>query len=145
MAFAATKRYVTGYWASYQQWRKLGAQVRGGERGSLIIFYKDLEDDPENQTGTDGDRPRFVIRSSHVFNAEQVDGWEFPQNPRASQVEIDEQIEGFVRATKADTGRSWRRGGLTLQGTWNTRPHNAQAPTVSRALAAPGIRTAAHR
>jgi antirestriction protein ArdC len=42
-AQAATKCYVTGYWASYQQWRKLGAQVRGGERGSLIIFYKKLE------------------------------------------------------------------------------------------------------
>jgi len=39
---------------------------------------------------------------SHVFNAEQVDCWEFPQNPRGSQVEIDEQIDAFVRATKAD-------------------------------------------
>ena len=39
----ATKCYVIGYWVSYQQWCKLGAQVRGGERGSLIIFYKKLE------------------------------------------------------------------------------------------------------
>jgi antirestriction protein ArdC len=101
-AQAVTKQYVTGHWASYQQWRKLGAQVRGGERGSLIIFYKDLECDPGDQADTDADRPRFVIRSSHVFNAEQVDGWEFPQSPRSSQVEIDEQIDAFVSATKAD-------------------------------------------
>jgi antirestriction protein ArdC len=101
-AQAVTKRYVTGYWASYQQWRKLGAQVRGGEHGSLIVFYKELEGDPSNQTDAKVDRPRFVVRSSHVFNAEQVDGWEFPQNPRASQVEIDGQIDAFVRATRAD-------------------------------------------
>ena len=101
-AQAMSKQYVTGHWASYQQWRKLGAQVRAGERGSLVIFYKDFESDPGDQTNADADRPRFVIRSSHVFNADQVDGWEFPQNPRASQVEIDEMIEAFVYATKAD-------------------------------------------
>jgi antirestriction protein ArdC len=101
-AQAVAKRYITGYWASYKQWQKLGAQERSGERGSTIIFYKDLVSDPGDQTNADADRPRFVIRSSHVFNAEQVDGWEFPQNPRASQVEIDERIDAFVRATKAN-------------------------------------------
>jgi len=101
-AQAVAKLYITGYWASYKQWQKLGAQVRSGERGSTIIFYKELGNDIAEQTNADADRPRFVIRSSHVFNAEQVDGWEFPQSPRASQVEIDEQIDAFVRATKAD-------------------------------------------
>jgi antirestriction protein ArdC len=38
-----------------------------------------------------------------VFNAAQVEGWDHPQPPaRPSQVELDEQIEAFVRATKAD-------------------------------------------
>jgi antirestriction protein ArdC len=37
-AESATKLYPSGYWASYQQWRQLRAQVRKGERGSLIIF-----------------------------------------------------------------------------------------------------------
>jgi antirestriction protein ArdC len=101
-AQAVAKRYITGYWASYKQWQMLGAQVRSGERGSSIIFYKDLVSNPGDQTNADVDRPRFVIRSSHVFNAEQVDGWEFPQSPRQSQVEIDEQIDAFVCATKAD-------------------------------------------
>jgi antirestriction protein ArdC len=100
-AQAATRRYITGYWASYHQWRKLGAQVRGGERGSLIIFYKKLESDEPDETGGD-EVPRFVIRSSHVFNAEQVDGWELPQPTRLSQVEKNAQIEAFVQATKAD-------------------------------------------
>jgi antirestriction protein ArdC len=100
-AQAATRRYITGYWASYQQWRKLGARVRGGERGSLIIFYKELERAEHRETGDD-EGPRFVIRSSHVFNAEQVDGWELPHPKRLSQVETNAQVEAVVRATKAD-------------------------------------------
>jgi antirestriction protein ArdC len=101
-AQAAMKRYISGYWASYQQWRKLGAQVRGGERSSLVIFYKRLEEAPSGDTSDQTELSRFVIRSSHVFNADQVDGWQIPQPTRPSQVEIDEQIEAFVNATKAD-------------------------------------------
>ncbi len=107
-AQAATRRYITGYWASYHQWRKLGAQVRGGECGSLIIFYKKLEPNEPSETGDD-EGPRYVIRSSHVFNAEQVDGWALPQTKRQSQVETNAQIEAFVQATKAEV----RHGAIT--------------------------------
>jgi antirestriction protein ArdC len=101
-AQAATRRYITGYWASYHQWRKLGAQVRGGERGSLIIFYKKLERRESDETGTENEAHRFVIRSSLVFNAEQVDGWVLPQPNRLSHVERNAQVEAFVEATKAE-------------------------------------------
>lgn len=101
-AQAAMKHYISGYWASYQQWRKLGAQVRGGERGSLVIFYKKLEEAMAGETSDQTELSRFVIRSSHVFNADQVEGWQIPQPSRLSQVEINEQIEAFVSATKAD-------------------------------------------
>lgn len=100
-AQAATRRYITGYWASYQQWRKLGAQVRGGELGSLIIFYKKLESNEPSLTG-DEEAPRLVVRSSHVFNAEQVDGWVLSQPKLQSQVETNAKIEAFVQATRAD-------------------------------------------
>jgi antirestriction protein ArdC len=119
-AQAATKRYVTGYWASYQQWRKLGAQVRGGERGSLIIFYKKLE--PSNETDADTEAPRFVARASHVFNVEQVDGWEIPRRKRSSEVETNEQIEAFVRATKADVRHGSSRACYHRQGDYIEMP-----------------------
>jgi antirestriction protein ArdC len=105
-AQAATKLYHSGYWASYEQWRKLGAQVRKGERGSLIIFYKKLDTEPPEDTA---DAPRFVIRASNVFNAAQVEGWEHPVTAFVSQVQTDAQIEAFVRATKAEV----RQGGHT--------------------------------
>jgi antirestriction protein ArdC len=107
-AQAMNKRLMSGYWASYQQWRKLGAQVRGGERGSMIVFYKKLDGEPENGLADEAAAPRFVIRYSHVFNAAQVEGWEHPVANRVSEVETNAQIEAFVQATKADV----RHGGI---------------------------------
>ncbi len=101
-AQAATKLYPSGYWASYEQWRKLGAQVRKGERGSVIIFYKKLDGDEEPEAD-EADAPRIVLRHSYVFNFAQVEGWELPEAAtRVSQVVPNEQIAAFVEATRAD-------------------------------------------
>src|SRR5262249_24931552 len=43
---AGVKGYVSGFWASYHQWQSLGAQVRKGEQGSIIVFYKRIEARP---------------------------------------------------------------------------------------------------
>jgi antirestriction protein ArdC len=101
-AQAATKLYPSGYWASYEQWRKLGAQVRKGERGSLVVFYKKLDGEGEPEAD-EVDAPRIVLRHSHVFNFAQVDGWELPDcAKRPSQVDQNEQVAAFIAATKAD-------------------------------------------
>jgi len=100
---ATVKRYISGYWASYRQWQTLGAQVRNGERGSQIVFYKKLEakEDGGNDE-TNEDAPRFVARVSHVFNAEQVDGWQHPAANPWSDVAVNEQVAAFIQATGAD-------------------------------------------
>ena len=38
--------YGDSRWATYRQWAEAGAQVRKGERSSLIVFYKDPRVDP---------------------------------------------------------------------------------------------------
>ena len=105
---ALSKRYISGYWASYKQWQALGAQVRKGERGSIIVFYKHLDQPELNNRGEEPDDEagkgyRFVARASHVFNSEQVDGWQLPI-PTAvkSQVVINEEIAAFIQAVGAD-------------------------------------------
>ena len=74
---AQAHAYAEARWATYRQWAALGAQVRKGERGTLVLFYKDLP----REEATDARRsnveqfPRgFVARASFVFNAAQVDG-----------------------------------------------------------------------
>lgn len=105
-ADGAAKGYVTGYWASYRQWQQLGAQVRRNERGAIVVFFKEVTRELEND-----DQPEIrhiVARTYRAFNAHQVDGWTFPIPKRMSAVELNQRIDGFVEATKAQI----RHGGL---------------------------------
>lgn len=64
--------FPTQEWASYRQWQTIGAQVKKGAKGTPIIFYKMIESsDP-----ADEDNGRIFVRSSFVFNAAQVEGYE---------------------------------------------------------------------
>lgn len=65
-----TACYGDARWATYKQWSELGAQVRKGERSTLIVFYKDYKS--ENPDGEE--ETRFVAWASYAFNASQVDG-----------------------------------------------------------------------
>ena len=62
--------FASSRWATYQQWAHLGAQVRRGEKGTPILFYRDLPSSEDAEQ----DAPRFVARSSIVFNKAQVEG-----------------------------------------------------------------------
>jgi antirestriction protein ArdC len=98
---AEVKRYTTPIWATYRQWSELGAQVRKGERSTLVVFYKeyDAEPDPGN---ADDDGKRRVARASYVFNADQVDGFTLPVAPTLlGPIERLEAVDRFVAATGA--------------------------------------------
>src|SRR5271163_3290024 len=94
---ALNKGFASGYWASYKQWQSLGAQVRYGERGSLIFFYKKLE--PAGLEAAIGEPPRYVGKASWVFNACQAEGWTPPESNSSPSVEIDKNVAAFVEAT----------------------------------------------
>ena len=95
--------FTTGYWATYKQWSLLGGQVRKGEKGSVVVFYKEANvgaDTPE--TGENENRSVLYARSSHVFNAEQVEGWQAPAPAGRDAVQTLGEAERFVMATAAD-------------------------------------------
>ena len=73
----ATSGYTSGHWATYKQWRAMGAQVRKGECGEMVILYKPIIV-KDKETGED--KSVRLLRSFTVFNADQVDGYE----PQAS-------------------------------------------------------------
>lgn len=103
---AELNNYPASLWGSYKQWQSLGAQVRGGEKGTLIAFYKqfDVAPDPEQQ---DDDGKRFVARASYVFNVSQVDGYAVEQLPPMPPLE---QLAAVQRLIK-NTGAVVRYGG----------------------------------
>jgi antirestriction protein ArdC len=108
-AAAMVASYPSAYWASYRQWQSLSAQVRKGEKGSLIVFYKTVEVQTEaaDEIEAEGRKRIPLARASFVFNAAQVDDWEPPSPPAIDQVQVIGDAEAFVSAT----GATIRHGG----------------------------------
>jgi antirestriction protein ArdC len=98
---AETSGFAEPLWGSYLQWQSIGAQVRKGEKASLVIFYKEFEIDPDPESEDDDGRRR-VARASSVFNAAQVDGYTPPPTPElAGPVERIAAADRFVASTGA--------------------------------------------
>ena len=88
-------------WGTYRQWGELGAQVRKGEKSSLVVFYKEYETDPNPDDNQDDGKRRFA-RASYVFNASQVEGYELPGQPEPlGPVERIDAADRFIRNTGA--------------------------------------------
>ena len=102
-AAAEAYHYDCGFWATYKQWRELDAQVRKGERASLIVFWKELEREVEDEETREPQRKKTLFaRASWVFNADQVEGWVPPAPPERNLVQALDQAEAFTAATGAD-------------------------------------------
>jgi antirestriction protein ArdC len=109
-AAADAHQYPSGIWATYNQWQELGAQVRKGEKSSLIVVWKEVprKEKGERQAG-EGTEPRqdpkgrlLLGGGYYVFNAAQVDGYEPAQNPPLPEDFRIEQAERFFSGLGAN-------------------------------------------
>lgn len=66
-----TEGYGSRYWMTFRQAKELGGQVRKGERGSLVTFWKPYE---KTDPTTDEKTILPVLKHYTVFNAEQIEG-----------------------------------------------------------------------
>lgn len=100
-AAAAAHGFSNPYWATYRQWRQLDAQVRRGEKGSVIVFYKKIDvDEPEDETSDAQKSTRLLARASWVFNADQVDGYMPPTRVAIDPVISVARADTFVTDTE---------------------------------------------
>lgn len=117
---ADEKKFEHQVWATFKQWQEIGAQVRKGEKGSLIVKYgewvpKDARADsnsdakPDNSGKDDEDGgKRLFAKAAYVFNAQQVDGYDIaPAVPRPDLTERLDHVDAFIAAT----GAEFREGG----------------------------------
>ena len=72
---AEAQGFSTATWATYKQWQERGAQVRGGQRSTTVVVFKEFHVEPQADN-PDDDGKRLFARASHVFNADQVEGWQ---------------------------------------------------------------------
>lgn len=90
-------------WMTYRQAVELGGQVRGGETGTKVVFFKTLvvedRDDPEKEKEVP------MLRTFTVFNVEQIDGLPerfYPKPGEAQHAEPRlEDADAYIKATGA--------------------------------------------
>ena len=85
--------YSSPYWVTYKQAEERGGHVRKGEKGTEIIFYTNYKDKNNN------DKVRPVLRYYRVWNVEQCEGIEYPQEvtPEFNPIEQGQAIiDGFA-------------------------------------------------
>lgn len=98
---AEARGFNSGIWATYQQWKDAGAQVRKGEKATTVFFWKRLEAGEQAQGEEGASGPRFVARAYSVFNADQVEGYEAPVHVPLSEAERVANAEAFLNAVPA--------------------------------------------
>ena len=91
--------YERHHWLTFKQAKALGAHVRKGEHGTIVVFTRTLslgdEEDEDRQTVS-------MLRTYSVFNVAQVDGLaEEALEPEPLDDRIA-RVERFVAATQAD-------------------------------------------
>ena len=97
------KSFSSNRWATFKQWKDYCAQVRKGEKSSQIIFYKTLiKEEGEGAEKQDVKIP--MLKTYHVFNADQVEGYipEIePLKDKIDQVKRIESVDLFCKQTGA--------------------------------------------
>jgi antirestriction protein ArdC len=98
--------YASTTWMTYRQASALGAQVRKGEKGALVIYADRIRKVETSDAGEEVERDIPFLKGYTVFNCEQID--RLPQSfypapsPALPVFERIEAAERFVKATGAD-------------------------------------------
>lgn len=95
----ATKGYASDNWLTYKQAQSVGAQVRKGERGTMIVYASTFE-----KENAEGEKQRIpFLKAFSVFNVEQCDNAEHLKTPgRAVNTEQrNAGADAFLAATGA--------------------------------------------
>jgi antirestriction protein ArdC len=102
---ATASGYACPIWLTYKQAQELGAQVRKGEKGELVVFASKFSRTEATEAGEEIARDISFLKGYTVFNAEQIDGlpshFTAPAAPTLNPVQRIERAEAFFKATGA--------------------------------------------
>lgn len=94
----------TPEWRTFKQWKEAGANVRKGEKGTAIVFWKPMTGKKEDATGDESSYRWMLCKTYYVFNADQVDGYEFPVAIAPVELSDDERnknLDAWIKRTLA--------------------------------------------
>lgn len=90
--------YETPVWLTFNQAKKAGGNVKKGERGSPVFFWKfDVKPDPKTK------EPKRVVWAKQytVFNIDQCEGVKLPQRKARTKADRIAEAEALMEATEA--------------------------------------------
>lgn len=104
---AVGKGYGAPVWMTFRQAMELGAHVRKGEQGSLVVYASSVtRKETDEGSGEESEREIPFLKSYTVFNVEQIEG--LPEQyygkaePVTDALPRIAQAEAFFTATGAD-------------------------------------------
>lgn len=87
-----------GKWYTYKQAQSLGGQVRKGEKGSMVVFWKPVVVTEETKDGEKKQKKVPMLRNYVVFHADQIDN--LPESETAEEPRFipnpDEAAESII-------------------------------------------------
>ena len=85
--------YRSSFWGSYSGWRGRGGQVRRDQRGTRVAHFERTRATSGRTSGAG-----WTLRLKSIFNAEQVDGIEYPMADAAPELGDDNRFAGLALA-----------------------------------------------
>jgi antirestriction protein ArdC len=105
-AEAMDKGFAAPIWMTFKQAIELKANVRKGEKGSLVVYANSITRTEEDAKGEETEREIHYMKGYTVFNVEQIEG--LPEHyygkpeVQTTPVERISHAEAFFQATNAD-------------------------------------------
>jgi antirestriction protein ArdC len=108
---AVAKGYASAMWMTYKQANELGARVRKGEQGSMVVFADRFTKTETNDHGEEIEQDIPFMKAYTVFNVEQIEGlpthYYTKPEPKGEPPQLIANAEAFFVAT----GATFRHGG----------------------------------
>lgn len=111
-ASATIQNFTAPIWMTFKQALELGAHVRKGEKGSLVVYANAIvRTEKDEATGDEVDREIPYMKGYTVFNVEQIEG--LPAHFYATAVPPNDAVTRIAQAETffAATGAAIQHGG----------------------------------
>lgn len=123
---AVARAFTHATWMTFRQALQLGAHVRKGETGSLVVYANRLVKTEKTDEGTEIERAIPFLKAYTVFCVDQIEG--LPEHYYAPALQILDPVQRIAHADTffAATGLDIRHGGT--QAYYAIHPDYVQMP-----------------
>ena len=105
-ASAMEQGFTAPIWMTFRQAKELGAHVKKGEKGTLVVYASTITREEAGEEGEAQTREIPFMKGYTVFNVEQIDDlpahYHAKTEPRLNAQQRIENAESFFAATGAD-------------------------------------------